>query len=94
MDGICQETRHYSSGRGSDFAGHQDLISADFCLFWDTARYRCGQHNWHCLCPASGHLEPLKINLPVDELEGLIWGLAGPIVRPERGETGPSLRLI
>ena len=32
-----------------------------------------------------------RIHLPPDELEGLIWGLAGPMVRPERNA---SLRVI
>ena len=27
------------------------------------------------------------LHLPSDEMEGLIWGLAGPVVRPERGES-------
>lgn len=34
------------------------------------------------------------LHLPPDELEGLIWGLAGPMVRPDRTESPPGLRLI
>lgn len=35
------------------------------------------------------------VNLPPDELEGLIWGLAGPMVRPERtGSSVPKLRVV
>lgn len=34
-----------------------------------------------------------QLNLPSDELEGLIWGLVGPAVRPERATTAPRLRL-
>ena len=33
------------------------------------------------------------LHLPPDELEGLIWGLAGPVVRPERAGAR-SLRLV
>ena len=35
-----------------------------------------------------------KVNLPADELEGLIWGLAGQMVRPEKADKPPSLRLV
>ncbi|MCW2310278.1 helix-turn-helix domain-containing protein [Rhodobium gokarnense] len=34
-----------------------------------------------------------KVNLPPDELEGLIGGLVGPAVRPERASNPPKLRL-
>lgn len=34
------------------------------------------------------------LNLPIDELEGLIWGLTGSTVRPDRTETRSSLRAI
>jgi len=34
------------------------------------------------------------IKLPPDELEGLIWGLAAPIVRPERTSGPPALRVV
>ncbi|WP_026608202.1 helix-turn-helix domain-containing protein [Methylocapsa acidiphila] len=34
------------------------------------------------------------LHLPQDELEGLIWGLAGPIVRPGRDSERPGLRLV
>lgn len=34
------------------------------------------------------------VNLPADELEGLIWGLAGPMVRPERVHRGPKFRIV
>ena len=35
-----------------------------------------------------------KVNLPPDELEGIIWGLAGPIVRPERSSGAPTFRVV
>ena len=35
-----------------------------------------------------------KVNLPADELEGLIWGLAGQMVRPKKADKPPSLRLV
>jgi Zn-dependent peptidase ImmA (M78 family) len=35
-----------------------------------------------------------KMNLPPDELESLIWGLAGPMPRPERASGAPSFRLV
>lgn len=35
-----------------------------------------------------------KVNLPPDELEALIWGLAGSAVRPERANNTPSLRIV
>lgn len=34
------------------------------------------------------------LHLPPDELEGLIWGLAGPMLRPDRTATPPGLRLV
>ncbi|TPK93887.1 ImmA/IrrE family metallo-endopeptidase [Mesorhizobium sp. B2-4-12] len=34
------------------------------------------------------------LHLPPDELEGLIWGLAGPVVRPDRDDSRANLRLI
>lgn len=34
------------------------------------------------------------VNLPPDELEGLIWGLAGPMVRPERLDRTPTFRVV
>ncbi|MGH6826434.1 helix-turn-helix domain-containing protein [Methyloceanibacter sp.] len=34
------------------------------------------------------------VNLPPDELEGLIWGLAGPMVRPDRAGKPTSLRIV
>ncbi|TIR25959.1 MAG: ImmA/IrrE family metallo-endopeptidase [Mesorhizobium sp.] len=34
------------------------------------------------------------LHLPPDELEGLIWGLAGPVVRPDRDDSRAGLRLI
>jgi len=34
------------------------------------------------------------LHFPPDELEGLIWGLAGPVVRPDRGEGGTKLRVV
>lgn len=35
-----------------------------------------------------------SINLPPDELEALIWGLAGPMVRPDRTSARPTFRLV
>lgn len=35
-----------------------------------------------------------QLHLPPDELEGLIWGLAGPVVRPERDDQRAGLRLV
>ena len=35
-----------------------------------------------------------KVNLPPDELESLIWGLAGPMLRPERSKGLPVLRVV
>ena len=34
------------------------------------------------------------VNLPPDELEGLIWGLAGPMVHPDRPGKPASLRVV
>lgn len=34
------------------------------------------------------------LNLPMDELENLIWGLTGPVARPDRGEPSNRLRLV
>ncbi|MER8404879.1 ImmA/IrrE family metallo-endopeptidase [Mesorhizobium sp. M0185] len=34
------------------------------------------------------------LHLPPDELEGLIWGLAGPVVRPDRDDILAPLRII
>lgn len=34
------------------------------------------------------------LHLPPDELEGLIWGLAGPIIRPDKDQSKPGLRLV
>jgi hypothetical protein len=35
-----------------------------------------------------------KVKLPPDELESLIWGLAGPMLRPERSGGTPAPRLV
>jgi hypothetical protein len=35
-----------------------------------------------------------KVSLPPDELESLIWGLAGPMLRPERSSGTPTLRIV
>jgi Zn-dependent peptidase ImmA (M78 family)/DNA-binding XRE family transcriptional regulator len=35
-----------------------------------------------------------KLHLPPDELEGLIWGLAGPMLTPSRAAPGPRLRAV
>ncbi len=35
-----------------------------------------------------------KVNLPPDELEALIWGLAGPAVRPDRSEKPLKLQIV
>jgi Zn-dependent peptidase ImmA (M78 family)/DNA-binding XRE family transcriptional regulator len=35
-----------------------------------------------------------KVNLPPDELESLIWGLAGAMPRPERSGGTPALRVV
>jgi hypothetical protein len=35
-----------------------------------------------------------KLYLPPDEVEALVWGLAGPVVRPERTMTRPKLRAV
>lgn len=34
------------------------------------------------------------LHLPTDELEGLIWGLAGPVVRPDRDDERTKLRAV
>lgn len=34
------------------------------------------------------------LNLPMDELENLIWGLSGPVSRPDRVEPSQRLRLV
>jgi Zn-dependent peptidase ImmA (M78 family)/DNA-binding XRE family transcriptional regulator len=34
------------------------------------------------------------LHLPPDELEGLIWGLAGPMIRPDRDDSRAGLRLV
>lgn len=34
------------------------------------------------------------LNLPMDELENLIWGLAGPVAKPERVEARERLRVV
>jgi Zn-dependent peptidase ImmA (M78 family)/DNA-binding XRE family transcriptional regulator len=34
------------------------------------------------------------LHIPLDELEGLIWGLVGPTVRPERGAAKNAIRAI
>jgi len=35
-----------------------------------------------------------SLNLPMDELEGLIWGLAGAVVRPDKAQSRSSIRLV
>jgi Zn-dependent peptidase ImmA (M78 family) len=35
-----------------------------------------------------------SVDLPEDELEALIWGLTGPLVRPERSDKPPPLRVV
>jgi Zn-dependent peptidase ImmA (M78 family)/DNA-binding XRE family transcriptional regulator len=35
-----------------------------------------------------------ELNLPPDEFENLVWGLAGPIIRPERTELKSALRIV
>lgn len=35
-----------------------------------------------------------SLHLPSDELEGLIWGLAGPIIRPDRTSDSAQLRIV
>lgn len=35
-----------------------------------------------------------QLHLPPDELEGLIWGLTGPVVRPERDDARSKLRVV
>jgi hypothetical protein len=34
------------------------------------------------------------LHLPADELEGLIWGLAGPVIRPDRDAGQAKLRIV
>jgi Zn-dependent peptidase ImmA (M78 family) len=34
------------------------------------------------------------LHLPSDELEGLIWGLAGPLTRPDRDQGKTSFRVV
>lgn len=35
-----------------------------------------------------------RLHIPLDELEGLIWGLAGPAIRPDREETRGLIRAV
>jgi Zn-dependent peptidase ImmA (M78 family)/DNA-binding XRE family transcriptional regulator len=35
-----------------------------------------------------------ELHIPLDELEGLIWGLAGPVVRPDKDEARRSIRSV
>jgi Zn-dependent peptidase ImmA (M78 family) len=34
------------------------------------------------------------LNIPIDELEGFIWGLAGPIVRPNKKDARTGIRRV
>lgn len=34
------------------------------------------------------------LNIPMDELEGLIWGLAGPVVRPNKEDARPGIHRV
>jgi Zn-dependent peptidase ImmA (M78 family)/DNA-binding XRE family transcriptional regulator len=34
------------------------------------------------------------LHIPIDELEGLIWGLVGPVVRPSKEDARPGIRQV